>query len=83
MDQSLNLDAGRSAPRRRARRNAASPSSGSEDIAATLQAGFRAAAADAIRRAHSVGLPVPILDAADQLAWLHPDGTVGPTSDKP
>jgi hypothetical protein len=49
-----------------------------DDVATRLEAAFRAGAADAIQQAHDAGLAVPVLDKADRLAWIHPDGSVQP-----
>jgi hypothetical protein len=48
-------------------------------IAAKLEAAFRASAKDAIQQAHQAGLAVPVLDKADRLVWIHPDGSVQPS----
>jgi hypothetical protein len=52
-----------------------------EEIAARLESGFRQAAAEAIQQAHEANLPVPIVDTAGDLAWLHPDGAIYPSRD--
>lgn len=53
----------------------ADPASQLDALAEQIEAGFRDAAARAIREAHAAGLPAAVLDEAGKPAWLHPDGT--------
>ncbi len=59
------------------------PASQLDELAAQIEAGFRDAAALAIREAHGAGVPVAVLNGAGRPAWLHPDGTVRPTNADP
>ena len=45
------------------------------------EAGFRTAVADAVRQAREAGVPVAILNEANELEWLHPDGVIRPTAE--
>lgn len=57
----------------------APPAPAIEDIAARLEAKFREGVSEAIQHAHAANLPVPVLGADNQVAWLHPDGSVRAT----
>jgi hypothetical protein len=46
-----------------------------------IEARFRDAAAEAVRRAHAAGIPVAILGDDQAVSWLHPDGVIRATRD--
>ena len=45
-------------------------------MAEAIEAGFQAAAAQAIQEAHNAGLSVPVLGMVDKVAWLPPDNAL-------
>jgi hypothetical protein len=46
-----------------------------DQIGMRIEAGFREAAAEAIRQAHAVGAPIATLDAQGSVGWRYPCGT--------
>jgi hypothetical protein len=49
------------------------------ELGKQVEAQFRKAAAQAVKQTHAAKVPVAVLTADNQVAWLHPDGVVRPT----
>jgi hypothetical protein len=66
--------------RTRSRRAAATADqSGVRALGKQVETRFRKAAAQAVKQAHASNVPVAVLTADNQVAWVHPDGVVRPT----
>ena len=59
-------------------RRSASAKPSVRSLGKAVEAGFRNAAAQAVREAHQAGVPVSVTTEDGRVAWLYPDGSVRP-----